>query len=111
MTRRVQKVAKLLKQQISVLIKKEINEEYGIITVTAIDVTPDLKEAKVYISCFDKNYEKEISRDLGNSVLEFQHVLGKKLQMKFTPRLIFIADQSLATIDRVEEILEEVRKP
>lgn len=105
MTRRVQKVAELLKQQLAVMVKEGLPEDLGIVTVTDVVVTPDLKNATVFISCLDKSCQDEIFKKLELKAKVFQHILGRKLQMKFTPRLLFKIDTGLEKINRVEEIL------
>lgn len=110
MTRRVQRVAELLKRQISVMVKDLIKEELGMVTVTAVDVSADLKVAMVYISCFDKKCEKEIVKTLENHVQDFQHRLGRQLRMRYTPKITYKIDQSLEEVNRVEEILNKIQK-
>lgn len=109
-TRRVQKVSELILQQLSSLIRQELSEDYGLITVTDVILTPDLREAKVFFSCFEKKNEPLILKDLDGKIKFFQQFLGRKLQMKFTPRLKFEIDKNLDKVDRIEEIIDEINK-
>ena len=108
MSKRIEKVAELLKQEISKLIKDELPEEYGIVTVTAVVPAGDFKEAKVFISCFDKSCQEAVFKELENKKRHFQQYLGKNLTMKFTPRLMFIVDKNQDKVDKIEKILNEL---
>jgi len=109
MSRRIQKVAALLKREISVSVNENIPKEIGIVSITDVDLTQDLKDAKVYISFLDKSKENEIFQILDQKKAEFQKALGKKLTMKFTPKIHFLIDNYQEKIDKVEKLLEEIK--
>lgn len=105
MTRRVQKVAELLKQQLAVMTKATLPEDLGMVTVTDVEITADFKNATVFISCLDKSCEDKALKILELEAKAFQHILGRKLQMKYTPKLDFKIETGLEKINRLEEIL------
>ena len=105
---RVQKVEELLKQQVSVLLRENLPEELGIVTVTDTEVTPDLKQAKIYIALINKEARKRVFKEIVQKSPDFQRYLGKTLKMRSTPRLTFVIDESEAKVDRVEELLKEI---
>lgn len=108
MTRRVEKVAELLKQMLAGMIKASLVEDYGMVTIMDVDLAEDLKNAIIYVSCLEKQYQNEVLKALNSKTKEFQHILGRKLQMKYTPRLEFKLDQGIEKVNRVEEILENL---
>lgn len=108
MSIRVQKVEELLKQQVSILIRENLPEELGIVTVTDAEATSDLKQAKVYIVLVDKSKEEQVLKALTAKTADFHHFLGKTLKMRYTPRLTFKLDASKDKIDRVEALLQEI---
>ncbi len=110
MSKRVQQVSKLLKKEISNLIEENISGNYGMITVMAVDVSDDLKEARCYVSCFDKEKEKEILKELEENVKDFQHTLGQNLKMRYTPKIRFEIDTGAEKVERIEEILNRIKK-
>lgn len=110
MTNRIERVGALLRQELSKLIADELQGEYGIISVTDVIVTGDFKEAKVFISCFDKTREQKVVDELKKHKLQFQQYLGRNLTMKFTPRLEFIIDQNQDKVEKIEKILQEIKK-
>lgn len=109
-TRRVQKVSELLRQQLSILIREDLPDDLGMITVTAVNTSDDLKEANVYISCLDKSSEAQALKALEEKTKEFQQILGKRLMMKFTPKLKFRLDKASEKVNRIEQLLEEIEK-
>lgn len=108
MSIRVQKVEELLREQVSVLIRDNLAEELGIVTVTDVTITSDLKQATVFIALVNKEAEKRVLKALIDKTPAFQHHLGRILKMRSTPRLTFKIDQSETKVDRVEALLEEV---
>lgn len=110
MSRRVQQVAGLLKREISDLIREIFPEELGLITVIDVNLTADLKEAIIYISCLEKEKEKQIISLFDSRTRDFQHYLGQRLKLRFTPKLTFRLDESLGRINRIDELLNKVEK-
>ena len=78
----------------------------GMISVTAVDTTADLKYAKVYISLLDKTNAKEVLRGLRSASGYLRRELGRALSLRATPELEFIHDDS---IDKGAHILELLR--
>ncbi len=78
----------------------------GMISVTGVDTTADLKYAKVYISLLDKTNAKEVMRGLKSASGYLRRELGRELQLRAIPELEFIQDDS---IDKGAHILEILR--
>ena len=85
----------------------------GMISVTAVDVTPDLKQGKVYISVLDKEDCDQVLRGLRSAAGYLRRELGRSLNLRSTPELTFIRDDSMAKGARILEMLRdpEVVKP
>lgn len=107
-TRRVEEVSAQLKREVSMLINETLAEKYGLVTLTDLDVSPDFKNAKAYISVFDKENEDGVLKDLENEARNYQRILGRKLRMKFTPRITFTLDNMQENIDKVDGLLKEI---
>ncbi|KKQ74638.1 MAG: Ribosome-binding factor A [Berkelbacteria bacterium GW2011_GWB1_38_5] len=110
MSHRQEKLSALFKKEISILIQETIPEEMGIVTLTELELTANIKEAKVYISLLDKSKEKEALKILNANSKGFQYFLGRKFRMKFTPKLIFLIDHGLDNIEKIDKILRKVSK-
>ena len=80
----------------------------GMISVTAVETTPDLKYAKVYISALDKGGEEQVLKGLKSAGGYLRRELGRALNLRNTPELSFIRDDS---IDKGARILEMLRDP
>jgi ribosome-binding factor A len=78
-------------------------------TVTEVRMSPDLKQATVFASplgaSIDKEKHPEIFKALAHAAPHLRHLLGQKIDMKFTPALVFRSDESFAEARRIDELL------
>ena len=80
----------------------------GFVTVTAVDVSPDLRHARVYVSVLGSEHEREETlAGLRSSHGYLQAQVGTELRMKRTPTLEFVYDKSIETGMRITELLDE----
>ncbi len=79
----------------------------GMISVTAVDTTPDLKYAKVYISVLDKGNSDQVLTGLKSAAGYLRRELGRALQLRSTPELSFIRDDSMAKGAHILELLRD----
>ncbi len=80
----------------------------GLISVTAVETTPDLRYAKVYVSMLDKSSAAEVVKGLKSASGYLRRGLGRSLNLRYTPELVFTEDHS---IDKGAHILELLRNP
>ena len=80
----------------------------GMISVTAVDVTPDLKFAKAYISVLDKEDSVQVLKGLKSAAGYLRRELGRALNLRHTPELTIFQDDSMA---KGAHILEMLRNP
>ena len=80
----------------------------GLISVTAVDTTPDLRYAKIYISVLDKSDCAQVLKGLKSASGYLRRELGHALQLRYTPELTFVRDYS---IDQGAHILDMLRNP
>ena len=85
----------------------------GMISVTAVEVTQDLKYAKVYISVLDKDGSGQVLKGLKSAAGYLRRELGRALNLRNTPELTFFRDDSMAKGAHILEMLRdpEVVKP
>ena len=85
----------------------------GMISVTAVDVTPDLKFGKVYISVLDKSDSDQVLKGLKSASGYLRRELGRALNLRHTTELTFFRDDSMAKGAKILEMLRdpEVVKP
>ena len=80
----------------------------GMISVTAVETTPDLRFAKVYVSMLDKSSARDVVKGLKSAAGYLRRELGRSLNLRYTPELMFEEDNS---IDHGAHILELLRDP
>jgi ribosome-binding factor A len=103
-------VGDLLRQEIADIIMRRLKDpRIGFITVTGVDLSDDLKIARVYISCL-KEEEKEATLDVLNAARSFvRSEVGKRIRMKVLPSIEFRFDESLGYGDRIDKLLKEIK--
>jgi len=80
----------------------------GMVSVTAVEATPDLKYAKIYISVLDKSASAQTLKGLKSASGYLRRELGRALNLRNTPELTFVRDDS---IDKGAHILDMLRDP
>ena len=80
----------------------------GMVSVTAVETTPDLKYAKIYVSVLDKSASAQALKGLKSASGYLRRELGRALSLRNTPELTFVRDDS---IDKGAHILDMLRDP
>ncbi|MCY4153711.1 MAG: 30S ribosome-binding factor RbfA [Gammaproteobacteria bacterium] len=109
---RNQRVADLLQREIARLLLKETSfREAGLITVSFVDVSPDLKNASVYFTCLEPTCSEEALTDLLNErARHFRRLLGQSLALRAVPQLVFRFDHNLHRANRLTELIDRVNQ-
>ena len=109
---RLQRLSEQIMEEISALLLKGLKDpRIGFVTITAVDVSPDLSRAWVYFCTPGSEEERERSRSGLQSAAGFiRKALGKRLHIKQIPAFEFRYDTSLDRGDKIERILSEVRE-
>ena len=81
---------------------------HGLVSITAVDTTADLRYARVYVSVLDKSDVNEVVKGLKSAGGYLRRELGRALQLRYTPELLFERDES---IDKGAHILSLLRDP
>lgn len=110
-TRRVEKLNSLLKEVIAEVIMREVKNPHvsTLITVTKVDITKDLRHAKVYVSVIGNDEERNTTFAAIQSAAGFIGVhAAKKVVMRYFPELHFKLDTSIDERMRIDSILKEI---
>lgn len=107
MNRRIEKVNQLLKEEISKFLEECHRKEHGLITVTSVETSSDLKHATAWISIFDESKKEEILEELKEIIPGLQLELNQKLTMRRVPKVSFEIDRSEKHVQRIEELLRK----
>ena len=79
----------------------------GMVSITRVDTTGDLRYARIYVSALDKSQEKEVLKGLKSAAGFLRRELGRALQLRYTPELQFIPDDSIHYGAHILEVLRD----
>lgn len=106
---RNRRVAQFIKQELSVLIQREFPlNQYGMITLTNVDVSPDLKNAVVYITALNADSNEKLIAELNEQAGHFRHEIAHMMTSKGVPALRFKYDESIERAQRLTDIIDSV---
>lgn len=109
--RRAERVSEAMRAVIAEMLLREIKDpRIGMITLTTVEVTDDLRHAKVYFSCVGDASTRQRSLDGLKSAAGFiKAQVARRLQLRYAPDLSFLFDPSLETADRLTTLLRDAR--
>lgn len=110
--RRIERINSLLKEVVSDVIRKEVKNPHlpELITITHVEVTKDLRYAKVYVSVLGSEAEKTTAIETLQSASGFIGVhASKQVVMRYFPELTFILDDSLDQQIRIDQLVSEIQ--
>lgn len=101
-----------LKKELSQVINYELKNPNvtGMISVTKVKVTPDLKYAKVYVSILNSKNISKTMEGLKESSGFMRSKIAKNVNLRITPELVFEVDDSLEYGEKIDSILKELKK-
>ena len=108
---RIGRINEEIQRELSTLIRTVKDPrvaETGMVSVTAVETTPDLKYAKIYISVLDKSASAQTLKGLKSAAGYLRRELGRALNLRNTPELSFVRDDSIA---KGAHILDMLRNP
>jgi ribosome-binding factor A len=112
MKHRLERVNELIRRELGDLLSRELTFEAALVTVQQVDITPDLKHAHVFVSVIGSEEQaKSAMAKLHSNRPHLQHLLSKRVVLKYTPQLHFKLDDSIVRGTRVISILEEIDLP
>ena len=109
---RPQKVADLIQRELSDLIRREVRDPHvGMVTLTSVDVAPDLSHAKVFFTLLDSGKKDDTARALQRAAGFLRSQLSHRMNMYTTPALRFVYDESVERGDRLSRLIDSVVPP
>jgi len=109
---RYQRVAQAIKEEVSNIIHDELKDpRLGFITVTDVELTEDLRFAKIFFSVLGSKEEQKKSKKALDSALGFvRKLIGERIQMRFVPEIIFKEDKSSEYSSKIQKVLDEIKE-
>ena len=109
---RPQRVADLIQRELSDLIRREVRDpRVGMVTLTSVDVSPDLSHAKVFFTLLQKERIDAAAQALQRASGFLRSQLAHRMKMYTTPELRFVYDESVERGDRLSQLIDSVVPP
>jgi len=109
---RQERVSEALRREIGAIIHHELKDpRRGFITITRVEVTQDLRYAKVFFSVLGKEEERQKSQAALESALGFvRRLIAQRIRLRFVPEISFHEDRSAEYSIRIQEALEQIKE-
>ncbi|MCC6128572.1 MAG: 30S ribosome-binding factor RbfA [Acidobacteria bacterium] len=111
-TRRTRQVSDVVRAELVRLIREEVHDpEVGFATITGVEISPDLKTARVYVSVLGpaEQFAKTVAA-LNHARGFLRGPVGRNCGLRYAPELTFVEDHSLERGARIEELLREIHQ-
>ena len=111
-SRRPQRLALQIQHEISLMISRDMKDRrIGFVTVTGVQLSPDLKHARVFVSLMGSEAEKEESLNTLNRATGWiRHELGQRIRTKFLPEIVFLTDTSQDYGERIDKLIDQIHE-
>ena len=108
---RPDRVADQIRGEVASMLAREVHDPgIGFVTITRVQVTPDLQHARIhYTALGDDQARAATAKALGRAAAFLRRQLGSRLHLKRVPELEFHYDESIAGQDRIEQLLNNIR--
>ena len=110
MSRRTERVNELLREEISGLLRSDLRDPRigGIVTVTHVDVSPDLRHALAYVSVLGTDDERASTlKALDHARPFLRRELSRRLTLRYTPDVAFLSDTSMAEAQEMTDLMRK----
>lgn len=107
---RPRKVADLIQRELSGLLRRELRDpRVGMVTLTAVDVSPDLSHAKIFFTILEKEKQGETTDALQRAAGFLRSQLAHRIKLYATPELRFVYDDSIERGAQLSQLIDSVR--
>ena len=110
MTNRIEKVNSLLEHEIGSIILESFDFTGLLVTLTHVETTGNLIEAKAYISVMPEEKLEHVMSVLNKAIYSVQKEINRKLNMRPIPKIIFAKDEQIVEAAKVENLLYKLKK-
>lgn len=108
-THRQQSIARELQEEIGRIINKDIDDPLiGFVSISGVDISPDLRHARVYYSVLgDEEQKREAGKGIRRAAKYIRGLIAERLDLRYTPTLRFELDETAEKAQRIEELLRK----
>lgn len=110
--KRAERVADQIRMEVAdILARKTKDPRVGFMTVTGVDLSPDLRVAKVFVTTLQEGKEEESAlQGLGHALGFIRAELGRRMNLRYIPELIFCRDRSEQRGNRIDQLLDSLHE-
>lgn len=110
---RIGRINEEVQRELSALIRtvKDPRVQGTMVSITAVETTPDLRYAKIFVSCLEKSRCKDVMKGLKSASGYLRRELGRSLRLRYTPELQFVEDDSIDQGAHILELIESLDIP
>jgi ribosome-binding factor A len=111
-SRRPQRIALQIQHEVSIMIFRDLKDRrVGFVTVTGVQMSPDLRHARIFVSLMGSEEEKKESLSaLNHATGWIRHELGQRIRMKFLPDIVFLTDTSQDYGEHIDKLIDEINE-
>ena len=108
-TQRQESVGRQLQKEIARILRVDIDDPLiGFVTITGVDMSPDLRHARVYYSVLgDEEQKRESGKGIRRAAKYIRGLIAERLELRYTPSLRFELDETAEKAQRIEELLRK----
>lgn len=111
MAHRIDKLEHLIKEEVSMIFLYKLHDPaLGLITITNVKISPDLKIAKIYISVFEKEKREAVIEKIRERTGFIRTELAHRIRIKFIPELKFFVDDTLDYVEKIEGLIKKIHE-
>ena len=111
MSIKIDRIASNMVKEISYILANEVKDNnIKFVTVTSVKLASDLSFAKVYVTVFDKEKTKETIKALDQAKGFIRKKLSERIDIRHTPELSFVFDESIEYGNKIEKIIQEINE-
>jgi ribosome-binding factor A len=111
MSHRIEKFENLIKEEISLIFLFKLKDPlFGFVTITTVKVSPDLKNAKIYISVLEKEKREEVLGKITGQSKYIRSELASRIRVKFVPELKFFIDDTIDYVEKIEGLIRKIHE-
>jgi ribosome-binding factor A len=113
-SKRQKQVGQLIQEEMSnIFLREGVNiVDGGMISISKVNVTPDLMEARIYLSLFQIKDQKALLKEIKERTGEWRNLLGQRVknQLRRVPEITFYIDDTLDYVFKMEEVFKKIKK-
>ncbi len=108
---RLDKISAQIKDEMSLMLMHKIQDpRFSLITVTNVKVSPDIKQAKIYLSVYKKELRLELLETVNGLKGYFRSQLASKMKTRYVPELVFFIDDTMDYVEKMEGLFKKIHE-